>query len=78
MRGIAKDYKPLVAVAQEQGWDVSIGGGGHLRFQSPEGELVFTAQTPSDRRSLLNAKACLRRAGLDLPHPQNRKKKPHD
>lgn len=75
MRGINKEYKPLVALAQEQGWDVRIGSGGHLRFESPRGQLVFTAQTPSDRRSLLNARACLRRAGLDLPHTHNRKKK---
>jgi predicted RNA binding protein YcfA (HicA-like mRNA interferase family) len=75
MRGINKDYNDVVTLAQEQGWDVRIGKGGHLRFQSPQGELVFTSQTPSDRRSLMNAKACLRRAGLDLPHPQNRKKK---
>jgi hypothetical protein len=37
--------------------------GGHIRFTHSVGALVFTAGTPSDWRSTLNAKAELRRCG---------------
>jgi predicted RNA binding protein YcfA (HicA-like mRNA interferase family) len=74
VRATRREYQALVELAEAQGWEVTQNGGGHLRFQGPEGQLVFTAQTPSDHRSIKNATSFLRRAGLDVPHPQHRKK----
>jgi len=73
MRGIHKDYKPLVAIARAQDWAVTIANGGHVRFQSPTGSVVFVSATPSDHRGLLNTRACLRRAGLHLPDPRSKR-----
>lgn len=54
-------------LAAPQGWTVEVVPSGHLRFTSPEGRSVQTAQTPSDRRTWLNARTRLRRAGLSVP-----------
>lgn len=60
--------RPLVLAAIEQGWGVTISGGGHLRFKSPDGALVFAPSTPSGgRRAVENTAAELRRKGLKLP-----------
>lgn len=51
----------------EQGWTVTRRPAGHLRFQSPDGKhLYFMGSTPSDYRSVRNARAALRRMGADL------------
>jgi len=55
-----------IRLARRQGWTVTRTGHNHLRFRSPTGELVHTGMTPSDRRSVYNTAAELRRAGLDL------------
>jgi predicted RNA binding protein YcfA (HicA-like mRNA interferase family) len=75
VRATRREYQALVDLAQEQGWVVTLTGGDHLRFQGPDGQLVFTAQTPSDHRSIKNAVSFLRRAGLVVPHPQRKKTK---
>lgn len=65
---VKKELRPLVAAAVEQGWDVSISGGGHLRFKSPSGAIVFAPSTPrGGKRSIENTVAELRRKGLNLP-----------
>lgn len=65
---VKKELRPLVAAAVEQGWDVSISGGGHLRFKSPNGAIVFAPSTPrGGKRSIENTVAELRRKGLNLP-----------
>jgi predicted RNA binding protein YcfA (HicA-like mRNA interferase family) len=61
-----KETKAMVKVARSQGWDVKITGGGHLKFVSPEGKMVFAPSTPSCRRGRLNSRAQLRRAGLKI------------
>jgi predicted RNA binding protein YcfA (HicA-like mRNA interferase family) len=63
-----KELKPIVRLAIDQGWQVSITGGNHLVFRSPAGASVYTAGTPSKARGryLLNVRADLRRAGLDV------------
>lgn len=65
---VKRELRPLVSAAIEQGWEVTLTGGGHLRFKAPTGALVFCASTPSGgRRSIENTEAMLRRAGLVLP-----------
>lgn len=63
-----RGIKSLTNFALDNGWDVDRTGRGHLRFKGPEGQLVFSAGTPSDYRTLYNTAAKLRRAGLDVPH----------
>lgn len=63
---VPRDMKPLVQAAREAGWEVTMSGGGHLRFEAPNGELVFTSSSPSCRRAAANTRAELRRKGLDI------------
>ena len=56
-----KDLRQLVRQYAEHGFRVNRTKGGHLRFDGPNGELVFGASTPSDYRSLKNLKAQLDR-----------------
>jgi predicted RNA binding protein YcfA (HicA-like mRNA interferase family) len=53
-------------LAQSQGWRVAVTAGNHLAWRSPAGQTVYTPSTPSDQRGLLNARARLRRAGLQI------------
>src|SRR5271166_2296559 len=61
---IHPDFRPLVAAALAQGWSVTPTKGGHIKFQSPQGNVVFAGGTPSDWRASRNLRAQLRRAGL--------------
>jgi len=61
---IHREFRPLVEAAVAQGWTVTPTKGGHLKFQSPKGDVVFAAGTPSDWRAMKNVRAHLRRAGL--------------
>jgi hypothetical protein len=56
-----KDLRQLVRQYAKHGFRVNRTKGGHLRFEGPNGELVFGASTPSDCRSLKNLKAQLDR-----------------
>jgi hypothetical protein len=56
--------RSMARSARDHGWAISLRGSGHLAWRSPDGETVITPSTPSDRRSTLNARARLRRAGL--------------
>jgi len=49
-----KDFEQLRKAAEKQGWTVSLTKGGHRKWKSPAGELVFSAQTPSDYRAIKN------------------------
>lgn len=55
-------------LATRAGWRVERTGSGHWSFKSPDLAVapIIVASTPSDHRSMLNARAALRRAGLDL------------
>lgn len=64
----SKDIRELQATAEAQGWTITHTGGGHLKWQSPEGKVVFSPSTPSDWRSMKNHIAYLRRAGLHIAH----------
>lgn len=58
--------RELVDMAWSQGWLVTLTGGGHLQFVPPdESTKVFAPSTPSDVRGVENARAELRRAGLE-------------
>lgn len=57
----------LLKALQQQGWTVELRRSGHYRCCGPDGQLYFCASTPSDVRSLRNARAALRRLGADLP-----------
>lgn len=56
-----KPTNELIRVASRLGWRVEPTHGGHLRLKHPSGALVFAGSTPSDRRSLANALATMRR-----------------
>lgn len=63
----AADLKPIVKHAERAGWTVEITGGGHLRWRSPTGALVFSSSTPNCPFASKKIRACLRRHGLDIP-----------
>ena len=64
---MTKDMRKLAKACTANGWRVEPTRGGHVRLLSPDGEhLIIAEATPSDRRSLSNTKARLRRAGLEL------------
>lgn len=63
-----KLYTKLIKAAKEQGWKLELTRGGHLRWQNPDGRIVFTPSSPSDNnRGLKKARADLRKhGGLDV------------
>lgn len=61
-----KGTHDLVSLAIDSGWVVRRTEGGHIAMTSPAGETVVCSSTPSDRRSVLNLRALLKRKGLDV------------
>jgi len=49
-----KDFEQLRKAAEQQGWTVNLTKGGHRKWTSPQGEIVFSAYTPSDHRAIKN------------------------
>ena len=62
----SKEVREYRRIAERQGWTVAKTRGGHLKFTSPTGRVVFTPSTPGGGRALANMRAELRRAGLVL------------
>lgn len=60
-----KDFEQLRKAAEKQGWTVSLTGGGHRKWTSPKGEVVFSAYTPSDYRAIKNIIRELVRRGYE-------------
>ena len=58
-----KEIKEMIKAARKAGWIVTLTNGGHWKWQNPNGDIFYSALTPSDRRALLNMKAYLRRMG---------------
>lgn len=56
----------FVALARDIGWKVDVGGGGHWRFETHDGEAIFVSRTPGTQTMEQESK--LRRAGLPIPH----------
>lgn len=61
---IPRDMCPLAERARAQGWPVAWCPGGHLRWSSPAGALVYSSGSPSDWRAVHKLRADLRRHGL--------------
>lgn len=59
-----RDMDQVVKLAKKRGCKVSRTKNNHWRIELPTGELVFAGSTPSDNRSVKNAKADLRRRGI--------------
>ncbi|WVX89773.1 HicA-like toxin [Microbacterium phage SanaSana] len=61
-----KDLKKLIRAVEAQGCVVTTSTKGHLLFSKDGKRVAVTGSTPSDRRSFLNLKADLKRAGYDV------------
>jgi hypothetical protein len=61
-----KEFKQIVKIAESKGWVVQLTGGGHLKWTSPTGQIVFSASTPSDGRAVKNLVSELRRHGITI------------
>lgn len=59
-----KELRKVAAKAKKQGWEVELTKKNHLRFTSPDGEVVGNSGTPSDYRGQKNFLADLKRAGF--------------
>lgn len=60
------DRRDLFDAAKRAGWSISKKRSGHLKLVSPNGDVVFTASTPSDWRGTMNLAAQLRKLGLEV------------
>lgn len=59
-------FASLVEAAQRQGWSVR-SGSRHLKLTSPDGKVTMPVPCSSgDRRAVLNFRAQLRRAGVNV------------
>ena len=62
-----KELQALIDTAEGQDWRVELRDSGHYAFYAPDGVgLVFMPSTPSDHRSIKNARSELRRHGLEV------------
>jgi len=62
-----KDFQSLLRKLRKQGWRVGPTKGGHLYAVPPEGgQKVYFSFSPSDRRAIANARAFLRRRGVNI------------
>lgn len=68
-----KDFRQLIKKAEAQGWQVGQTNGGHLRWVSPEGKVVFSAFSPSDRRAVHNVERELKLKGFILIKQKGKK-----
>ena len=69
-----KDMAQLMDTAKSQGWSIELAKGGHFKWVSPSGAVVFTSCTPSDKRAFKNIQSDLRRYGLDIVKKNARRK----
>lgn len=66
---IPKDMRPLVKRAKKAGWQVTPTGSGHVRLVNPDDlkrSVVLPTSPGYKSRSVKNARADLRRAGLKI------------
>lgn len=61
-----KDTKQLLRTLREQGCECELTRGQHWRVRLPNGDQVILAGSGGDGRGLQNAKALLRRKGIEL------------
>ena len=62
-----KDIKKLIKAAQDAGYDVRVTKRGHITIGRDGRRITTLPGPPSDRRSLANALAPLRRDGFQWP-----------
>lgn len=72
---MASELKMLIKSAEKQHWKIVVSNGGHLKWVSPTGKVVFTSLTPSDQRALSNMKRDLKSAGLIIFDKKERRKR---
>jgi predicted RNA binding protein YcfA (HicA-like mRNA interferase family) len=60
-----KELHQLLKKAEKQGWRVNRTKGDHYKWVSPEGQIVFSAQTPSDSRAIKNIIRDLAKKGYE-------------
>ncbi len=65
---VHRDLRPLVEAAEAAGWTVTQTRNSHLRLVPPtkDGTPLILSGSPSDHRSILNARAALRRQGVSV------------
>jgi hypothetical protein len=59
--GMGKDWKRLLAEAQQRGWTPHWTASGHVKLKRPGHRTLVMGSTPSDGRGLRNMKALIRR-----------------
>jgi hypothetical protein len=64
-RGVSREVQDLLIKAENLGCAIEHGAK-HVQVKVPGGGIVTMPKTPSDHRSIPNAKSQLRRAGLKL------------
>lgn len=63
---LPRELRDLGKKALAAGWEITRTRNLHIRWKSPTGALVYTSGTPSDRRTVRNVAALLKKAGLCL------------
>jgi hypothetical protein len=69
-----KEVTQLIREAVNQGWTVTKTKGEHFKWVSPLGVVVFSSQTPSDRRAIMNLKQDLKKRGFIEIEKKKRRK----
>lgn len=65
MRSVRDDYfRRLLRDAEAQGCRVERTAGGHIKVMLPNGGMVVTAGSPSDKRGMKNFESALKRNGI--------------
>ena len=71
VKGAPREVADLMRLAHSQGYFISRTAAFHFRVVTPLGmpqDRVITPGTPSDHRSMKNARSQLRRIGVEIPH----------
>jgi hypothetical protein len=72
---MASELNSLKKLAEAQEWKIVVSNGGHLKWMSPTGKVVFTSITPSDHRAMSNIRRDLKSAGLIIFDKKERRKR---
>jgi hypothetical protein len=62
----SRQIQNLLKQVQTMGCTVTLRKAGHYKITTPDGNVVFCAQTPSDWRGIKQTRALLRRAGVQV------------
>jgi predicted RNA binding protein YcfA (HicA-like mRNA interferase family) len=64
--GADKEIEKIARDARKEGWDVTITGGNHIRWRSPDGKSTVISGLTGATPGWVKAKSQLRRAGLKV------------